>query len=494
MGYMNSAWVDAHGAGAQRSDIKAGNPADYPTGHGPQGDAVRIYNYVRLVRDIPASTVWRFAFVGDTHVPLSTTAAEIASAVLNDDVKLVIVDGDLVESGPGTPTNTFRNTLLAWRNAFAPVYASEARVYVVRGNHENDVPDNLAIWNSVFSGAYAMPGNGPAGESNLTYSLTYRNAFFLGLDDYTNIHRINQPWLNQQLAPNRQPHIFTFGHEPAFKAFHTDCPDDYPTERNAFWSSLAAAGARVYLCGHDHFFNAARIDDGDGNAANDLYQFIVGTGGTTNWPAQRYNCNGINAPYTPGNLASVTNTYGYLLVKISGPGSNDLGVTLTWKQRTYDTNTASYLYVATTHVFTYAAVNRTVDSVGDGIPDAWRTKYFGGIGTTTNATSCVAGDPDNDGTSNYNEYVADTNPTNALSYFHIESIVSEPNLAVSFTSSARRVYTLYYRTNLTSGSWTSIPTQTDVTGSGDVDTLTDPSPACSHRFYRLGMNSPQFKF
>jgi len=51
MGYMEEAWVDVHGAGAQRSDPKSGDPADYPTGNGPQGDAIRIYNYVRLVRD-----------------------------------------------------------------------------------------------------------------------------------------------------------------------------------------------------------------------------------------------------------------------------------------------------------------------------------------------------------------------------------------------------------------------------------------------------------
>lgn len=44
-------FVDVHGAGAQRSDPKIGNPADYPYGRGPQGDAVRIYNFVRLVRD-----------------------------------------------------------------------------------------------------------------------------------------------------------------------------------------------------------------------------------------------------------------------------------------------------------------------------------------------------------------------------------------------------------------------------------------------------------
>ncbi len=42
--------TDVHGAGAQRSDPKAGNPKDYPYGFGPQGDVRRIYNYVRCVR------------------------------------------------------------------------------------------------------------------------------------------------------------------------------------------------------------------------------------------------------------------------------------------------------------------------------------------------------------------------------------------------------------------------------------------------------------
>jgi hypothetical protein len=56
MGYMNGTWIDVHGAGAQRSDPKSGDPADWPTGHGPQGDAIRIYNYVRLVRDSETTT------------------------------------------------------------------------------------------------------------------------------------------------------------------------------------------------------------------------------------------------------------------------------------------------------------------------------------------------------------------------------------------------------------------------------------------------------
>ncbi|MEW6142049.1 MAG: DUF1566 domain-containing protein [Chloroflexota bacterium] len=44
-------WMDVHGAGAQRSDPKTGNPAAFSTGRGPQSDAIRINNYVRLVRN-----------------------------------------------------------------------------------------------------------------------------------------------------------------------------------------------------------------------------------------------------------------------------------------------------------------------------------------------------------------------------------------------------------------------------------------------------------
>ena len=48
--------MDVHGAGCQRSDPKVGDPANYPYGHGPQGDVIRIYNYVRCVRDASSTT------------------------------------------------------------------------------------------------------------------------------------------------------------------------------------------------------------------------------------------------------------------------------------------------------------------------------------------------------------------------------------------------------------------------------------------------------
>jgi hypothetical protein len=57
LGYMemppnsgNLLLLDVHGAGSQRSDPKVGDPSDFPYGRGPQGDVIRIFNLVRLVR------------------------------------------------------------------------------------------------------------------------------------------------------------------------------------------------------------------------------------------------------------------------------------------------------------------------------------------------------------------------------------------------------------------------------------------------------------
>ncbi|MDM8517437.1 DUF1566 domain-containing protein [Desulfobacterales bacterium HSG16] len=50
LGNMGDGWVDVHGAGCQRSDPKYDDGTDYSEGHGPQGDAVYVYNYVRAVR------------------------------------------------------------------------------------------------------------------------------------------------------------------------------------------------------------------------------------------------------------------------------------------------------------------------------------------------------------------------------------------------------------------------------------------------------------
>ena len=57
--------MDVHGAGAQRSDPKDGDPDEYPNGNGPQGDVVRIFNYVRLVRDFEPDTATEESLLGE---------------------------------------------------------------------------------------------------------------------------------------------------------------------------------------------------------------------------------------------------------------------------------------------------------------------------------------------------------------------------------------------------------------------------------------------
>ena len=71
--------------------------------------------------------------------------------------------------------------------------------------------------------------------------------------------------MEEQLAnrPESVQHVFTIGHDPAFKVAVHDCLDNDPVTRDAFWFDLTAAGGRVYFAGHVHFFDVARIDDGN---------------------------------------------------------------------------------------------------------------------------------------------------------------------------------------------------------------------------------------
>ena len=67
----------------------------------------------------------------------------------------------------------------------------------------------------------------------------------------------------------------------------------------------------------------------------------------------------------------------------------------------------------------------SVAELGDGIPAWWRIQYFGGDGTTTNASSCANCDPDGDGKTNLEEYQAGTDPTNSVSALRITDIHRE---------------------------------------------------------------------
>jgi hypothetical protein len=59
------------------------------------------------------------------------------------------------------------------------------------------------------------------------------------------------------------------------------------------------------------------------------------------------------------------------------------------------------------------SIQAGADSNSDGIPDAWELQNFGTISIDVNS------DPDGDGQSNLQEYLAGTNPTDGTDYLHI---------------------------------------------------------------------------
>lgn len=161
--------------------------------------------------------------------------------------------------------------------------------------------------------------NGPVGKEGLTYSFFHKNAYVIGLDQYTaGQHHIPQAWFEQQLGRAGKHHVFVFGHEPAFETGHKDNLSFYAADRDRFWNALGKAGGQLYFCGHDHFYDRSRVADGEGHP---IRQIIAGTGGG--------NLRTWTGAYGDTRVAGerhVDGRHGYVLVTVEGAN-----VTVLWK-------------------------------------------------------------------------------------------------------------------------------------------------------------------
>jgi hypothetical protein len=146
----------------------------------------------------------------------------------------------------------------------------------------------------------------------------------------------------------------------------------------------------------------------------------------------------------------------------------------------------------------YTPQTNLVDSVGDGIPDAWRAQYFASAdptGETTNGLSCATCDADGTGQNNMFKYVAGLDPTNPASVFvlNVASVTNQPQaMNLSFSPLALgRTYTPQFSTNLVSGVWLPLTTYTGpATNAGNQVTITDTNPIPPEEFYRVGISLP----
>jgi hypothetical protein len=125
--------------------------------------------------------------------------------------------------------------------------------------------------------------------------------------------------------------------------------------------------------------------------------------------------------------------------------------------------------------------NRTGSSWGDGIPDTWRLIYFG---TISNLLSAANLDPDGDGASNWQEYVAGTNPMDPTSVLTLTPMAPAPNFSVQWPSVPGKTYLVQSSTSLFSTNWTTL--SSNLPGTGQLMQLSDTNlPGPPARFYRV---------
>jgi hypothetical protein len=139
------------------------------------------------------------------------------------------------------------------------------------------------------------------------------------------------------------------------------------------------------------------------------------------------------------------------------------------------------LFHATVQDGLITVANRSGSSWNDGISDNWRLLYFG---TVSNPLSAAGADPDGDGASNWQEYIAGTNPLDGTSAFKFGSAAMPggSGFVLQWPSVVNKHYTLQSSTSINATSWTTIAT--NVMGNGQAMQWTDPSPGASAMFYR----------
>jgi hypothetical protein len=156
--------------------------------------------------------------------------------------------------------------------------------YPVAGNHEAETPSDMD-WLRAFNagGGNSLPhivNAGPAGSLETSFSFDYENAHFVIINEYFDgatdsggagdMIPALLAWLEADLTTNTLPIVFVIGHEPAFpqpdaapphRLRHDgDSLNAFPANRDAFWSALAAHGAKAYICGHTHNYSTIKVD------------------------------------------------------------------------------------------------------------------------------------------------------------------------------------------------------------------------------------------
>ena len=160
---MNGAWSDVHGAGSQRSDPKSGSPADYSApATRPQGDAIRINNYVRLVRDAGAAA---------DPTPLATAAstATATPAATATPTATAAFTATATPASTATPTAT---ATLTTRRSYPLVDTGQTACYDANGRHITCPAKGAAFYGQDAQSSGNQPSYTDNGNGTVTDNVT----------------------------------------------------------------------------------------------------------------------------------------------------------------------------------------------------------------------------------------------------------------------------------------------------------------------------------
>jgi hypothetical protein len=122
----------------------------------------------------------------------------------------------------------------------------------------------------------------------------------------------------------------------------------------------------------------------------------------------------------------------------------------------------------------------TSDSDNDGLPDAWEQ-----ANGTFVLIPDAGDDPDHDGLTNWEEYLAGTHANDPASALRFAQITAQNGIVIlQFFASSNRTYSLLFKPSLDAVQWSKL---TDVSAhpTNRVVTLTNTVPGDAQRFYRL---------
>jgi len=121
------------------------------------------------------------------------------------------------------------------------------------------------------------------------------------------------------------------------------------------------------------------------------------------------------------------------------------------------------------------------DSDGDRLPDLWEiANQF-----NPNVPGDGTNDWDGDGLSNRQEYLAGTDPRDALSYLRVERLTAGSGLpTLEFRAVSNKTYSILWKPSLDSGNW-SVLTNLPAYPTNRLEQVRDATPGVERRLYRL---------